>query len=444
MQQRASAFSTCLRIFRRAVLALSLGLFIGIAYLAYQPDFRAKTAAPKYERKFNTFAHHILDFEAERFDVPDADYQLLDRIITSVKARTSTAVLVGDPRARERQVKRILQTIDDVLIEERFVFPPQWDTTLSEALNPRVVPMDKLAPYLKDEVNARRRDVILLHADQPVRCIVCQQSALLYVGVAEAAGVELKLVHAPRHIFCRARVDNDRWINWDTNMAQSYTDEGYASSYDIQPAQIKNGLYLSTFADDRTMSLAYHARGSRCLINRRFTEAAEDYTRAVELDPRNALAAASLVSLYAYSPLGVNLDASQKTKMRDLAKAAIALDPRLQPAQRAFAAASAECGDFPSAIAAQQLAINLTEPEDRAEPTKTLWAFNAGQTYLQAKRAENPALFWITYENGWKMCLLAMVAILLFWLIVRVSLTLRTPRARPPGTAVVCDIPTWR
>ena len=103
-------------------------------------------------------------------------------MIASVRARVSTATIVGDRRARERQVMHLLHTIDDVLVEQRFVFPLQYDSTLAQALEPRTVDRNTLFRILQRHENVHRREQILMHPERPVHFIACQQ-ALTFVCV---------------------------------------------------------------------------------------------------------------------------------------------------------------------------------------------------------------------------------------------------------------------
>src|SRR5689334_18203039 len=88
---------------------------------ASQPS--STPGAAKYKRKYNTIAHRILDLESEAVTVDESMYQLLDTLIDEAKAKIKVPSLATDHEGRERQVRTILLTIDDILIRHNFIYP---------------------------------------------------------------------------------------------------------------------------------------------------------------------------------------------------------------------------------------------------------------------------------------------------------------------------------
>jgi tetratricopeptide (TPR) repeat protein len=253
-------------------------------------------------------------------------------------------------------------------------------------------------------------------------------------------GLELRLVEAPRHIFCRAKVDDKHWINWDTNEGESYSDQDYARSCGVQPQQIADGIYLSSFVDDRTMSMAYVGRGLRLAREGRFSEAADDLRHALDLDPKSPIAASSLSFVYSASPLGVGAGEAQKNETLLLANRAVALDPNLGCVQESLAAALAESGDFPGAVSAAGRAVELARPDERHGAMQLQQEFLAGRTILQGMRHHAPVFFWLMYERGWVVCVAVVVLLFVLKALFRPSASDAQP-ALPPQFAPPAPAP---
>lgn len=438
--------SRIVRLFRRGLIALLLGIVLGLmwtrAHTKFPPLLTGQpTTQPIARAKPATFAHRVLDIESERADVPQSAYDLIDRMIASVRARVSTAVIVGDRKARERQVMHLLHTIDDVLVEQRFVFPLVYDSTLAEALQPRTVDRNTLFRILQRRENTHRREQIMMHPDRPVRFIACQQASLLYRGMAEPFDVDIRLVSLPHHVFMRVQVADDKWINWDPNDACTYSDEGYARAHDVTKDQIRDGVFLKTLSEDRVMSLIYHARACRCWELAKYDAAEEDYRRAIELDPQNGFPYAGLSCLYTGSPAGMKSEQHRVAESLSLAKTATSLAPQLPYATQALAAARAENGDFDGAIMAQQRAIVLCDEDDAAGRNaagERLKFYSAHHTLQEGRRIEHPIVYWLGYQNGAEYLTWFIVGVtvlrVLIAIIGRIAGT--RPSSRPPGTAV--------
>src|SRR5258705_9631607 len=103
--------------------------FLRWAGAAVREDFRIvdpdegkapDTTAPRAARKYDTFAHRVLDLDAAEAPVSAERYALLDAMIDDVKRRVSYDASIKDPKLQRRQAERILQTIDDAFTERNF------------------------------------------------------------------------------------------------------------------------------------------------------------------------------------------------------------------------------------------------------------------------------------------------------------------------------------
>jgi tetratricopeptide (TPR) repeat protein len=400
------------RIVRRSILALLLGAWIGggaVVFLSDRPGRlpishpSTSPAAARPAGKYDTFAHRCLAIDAQRFPVPAESYQLLDRIIDQVKQRTHVEPAETSTRERRRQVAAVLKTIDEVCIDEGFYYPGEWqkyDGSVAMALEPRHLPPVEVKALLTDEVNERRRAYMRSHPEGPFHSAVCVQSAMLYAGVGEAAGLDVRLVSAPGHVFVRARLaggGDDEWLNWETTSGCSMPDEQYKTGeHPIYDWQVAEGIHLRTLSLDEGLSYAYSARGTRCSMSGRAVDAAQDYQRAMALNPKALSAIGTLAALYATWP---GFSGEQRQEAPGLARAVIAMEPRVPYAHAALAAAAAELGDFRTAIDAQRRAAALSRDDPKfAEPIA--W-YESGRTATQVWRAQHaPVLNLLPRDGG--------------------------------------------
>jgi hypothetical protein len=334
-------------------------------------------AAPRAPRKYDTFAHRVLDIDAAEAPVAAERYALLDRIIDEVKQRLDDAPVPKDAGPRDAQ--RVLDTIDDVLTEQNFLYPPgDYDVvSLRSALAPQHFDRDALDRILRVDVNKRRRAHARDHADGPFYVIDCDISSFVYVGVGEALGADLRLVDLPDHMFVRWEFADGRHLNWDTNDAEVVPDQEYAADYGLGKRLRKQRVYLSSMTRKEAEGFAYYLRATRYEERGQDALAIADLEKARELYPQSTQAKGELAWLYATAD---GVDPGKRKAAIGLAQSAVDLEPSCGDFWDSLAAAHAANGDFKKAVKCAAKAEKLADTDDsRAEYAERRKAYERGQ-----------------------------------------------------------------
>jgi hypothetical protein len=333
------------------------------------PDEARKpvAGAKKPARKYETFAHRVLDIDAGEAPVSQAKYALLDSIIDDAKRRVSYDAKIDDPKAMRRQAQRVLGVIDEVLTDHNVLYPPgDYDvTSLRAGLTPQHYDKAQLDRILDVGLNGRRRKHARAHADEPFYILDCDISSIVYVGVGEALRLDLHLVDLPDHMFVRWKLGDGSHLNWDTNSARTIPDAEYASDYDLGKRIRKERIYLATMTRREEEGYAYFLRATRSEEDEQNTRAIADLVKARELYPQSTQAASELAWLYATTD---GIDAEHHFEAIDLAEEALAYEPKCGEFWDSLAAAHASIGEFKRAAEEAKKAEYLAEtPEERQQ-----------------------------------------------------------------------------
>ena len=148
----------------------------------------------KYERKYNTIGHRILDIESVAGNVKRKHYKRLDKIIDKVIGNTnydSSLTKIGEKR---QQAVQVLETIGKELSDFGFrVKIPTFD--LSDALTTKKVGSDKFFNF------------------------DCDTSSFIYLAIAEKLEIPLYFIEvknfgeALNHNFVRWDLGGGVWID---------------------------------------------------------------------------------------------------------------------------------------------------------------------------------------------------------------------------------------
>src|SRR5215203_4357741 len=99
-------------ILRSAVLILVLVLTpvargAGNDFTIIDPDETSKPdpARPKPARKYDTFAHHVLDLDSEEAPASPSKYARLDAIIDDARSRITYDATLTSPAAKRKQAE---------------------------------------------------------------------------------------------------------------------------------------------------------------------------------------------------------------------------------------------------------------------------------------------------------------------------------------------------
>lgn len=270
------------------------GAFAGIALAAVSGSLDG-CFSPKGH---HTIAHEILDLEID-FGVPDPCYKLLDGIIKEAKKR-----IKKKPRTEE-EAFNVLQTIDDILVENNFVIERNI-SLLTGVLSPRKLDeevvsffknndirsidhdsidslkcSDKVKIFVRD--NYRRREYIADHINEGFHFSDCDGLSFVYLAVAEALDLHLAAVRTPEHVFVRLYLNN-RYLNFDTINRGSYTDSFYENFFEISKQAIKKGVYLRSLDRKEVLSIEYHNIALLLFRRGHLNKAIRYLEKAAELD----------------------------------------------------------------------------------------------------------------------------------------------------------------
>jgi hypothetical protein len=329
-------------------------------------DQIAGVHAPMPLRKFDTFAHHVLDIDSGEAPASAEKYALLDEIIDDAKQRITYDPGVHDPDERIKQAERILRQIDDVMTDHNFLYPPEgYDvTSLRAALAPQRYDKQQLERILRVGFNKRRVDHARAHADQPFYIIDCDISSFVFVAIGDALGIDLHLVDLPDHMFVRWELSDGGHVNWDTTEGAVVSDKEYASDYSMKKRLRKRRVYLSSMTEREAEGFAYFLRGQRFEDRDQPAKSLADMEKAHALYPQSTQAASELAWLYA-TTAGV-AEGKRKGSLT-LAQMALDLEPQCASFWDASAAAHAANGDFTRAAKDARKAEDFAEsPDDRS------------------------------------------------------------------------------
>ncbi len=198
-------------------------------------------------------AYIALDIEREdNLGVTEEDYQLLDKILDTAKAR----ITVKQTYSRD-DAHQILNSIADIISEFGFEYFENTDT---------------FSYNLK------------------TKKIDCHEYTLLYLAIAEHLGIPLKGVNAPRHIFVRFVLNPDENMNWECTSRQELSNEHYIKWLNIHPNVIRNGAALRTLDRQQIINTILNEKGDIKSKRGDLEGAITDYNHVIKLDPNDAVA----------------------------------------------------------------------------------------------------------------------------------------------------------
>jgi tetratricopeptide (TPR) repeat protein len=160
---------------------------------------RPPPSARYYHPRYQTVAHRILEIEREHKTAEHHvdDTRLLDLLIEDARARIVSLELDG-PDPEERGLT-VLRTLGELLEGCGITYSRQ--ATLGQALR-------------------------LGGAN-------CDSASSLYLAFGEVLDLPIAMVRAPGHTFVRWQLDDDRYINWETTVAEQRSDEHYITKHQI-------------------------------------------------------------------------------------------------------------------------------------------------------------------------------------------------------------------
>jgi hypothetical protein len=351
------------------------------------PETMTAPAPPRYVRRFNTFAHRMLDLESEVSAVPDSKYELLDQILADAARSIVINPLESTPALPRTKALAVLLEIDRILAEHSVIYPPgDWIDTLGDGLEPhRLSDQDALAAISHAHTDRRKR-LIREHQSEVFYYMDCDILSFMYMAIGEVIGFDLKLVETPHHNFVRYLLDEHDYIDWETTWPMETSDAVY-SGPELTSLAVQERAYLATMTASETLGYFYLLRGKRWkdLKPPNLERAAADYRLAMQLYPQSSGPRNSLAWLYLSVP-GFSV---KKLDVVQLALRAVSIDPLDGEILDTLACAYAESCDFGKAVLFEREAIEkfrVHDPKsagDKQEFQTRLQGFLQCKTYLQ-------------------------------------------------------------
>lgn len=347
--------------------------YFKIRHAGFGRGLTIKNAAPAYQPRHSTVAHKLLKQESTVLNVTDEMYKLLDDVIDKASARVQAAhspVSIATPED--------CKIIDDVLIENNFVYPGTGLTQyFSDALaNTKLDGLD-IVSVLNQPHNYRRRAHIEQHMSEPFHIADCDTASFVYLAVFENLKMDRALVEIPRHNFIRCYDKEKALFNWETMDGITATDQHYITGWYIPQPAIEKGIYLSRMSDDNVLGYGHCLVAQGWEQRREYRKAIDEYTLGTQMYDRmpGAWNNTAWVYVTARDPQIRNGKKAIEFALRavDLVREANWLDT--------LACAYAEDRQFEKAIQIEQEAYYMSpNPEYRAN----LDAFRAGKTWIES------------------------------------------------------------
>jgi len=302
-----------------------------------------------------TLAHTLLALELEGTGAPLL-MQNLNQLIEHAVAR------FGRPIAGELEpatAARFFRSVDEALVDDGVIFPPgRRVELLRDALQPRQPTNAELQRATMDFANARRSQSIttLRKAGEPLYYFDCDLAAVLYIATAERLALPVFLVEVPDHNFVRWQTPGVT-LNWDPNDAIAKSDQQFARMAGLTAEDHAAFGYLENRTPPRIQSYWLVRRGQRKVAENKAAGALADFRAAVKTAPEDLVAANELAWLLATSS---DPQVRNGREAREIVEKLIARSRRINWLET-LAAAWAETGDFPQAIAVEEEARRYAE-----------------------------------------------------------------------------------
>lgn len=202
----------------------------------------AQAAAPMPWRM--TLAAELLGLEQENGQLPDNARALLAEALEDAYAAWGRN---RPPPRTESEFRAFALKVSTALAKHNFIQPvarADWVNSLGEAFEP-IRPTDsRVLAYLAHDQNRQRS--LVVDRSKPFYFVDCDIAAMLIISVAQMAGFELSLIHAPSHEFVRWKGPGASSANWDWTNWGSYDDGSYRQRFGVTRAQENRGVFLTS------------------------------------------------------------------------------------------------------------------------------------------------------------------------------------------------------
>jgi hypothetical protein len=251
---------------------------VSVAFAASAQPVSAKRAP----RVYQTTADDILDVESGLLPVQPAEYAFIDAIIDEAKKELPASIATrGDALAA-------FQTIDKILIRRNVIYPGiglvQY---LHDGLTPTMLNDTQFQAAWDMPHNLRRRAYMAANKGKPFYILDCDTASFLYLAVADALHLPIRLVEIPGHNFVRWTFSDGSHLNFETMDGVERSDEDYIEGWAVPPNTIKPGFFMTAMTHDQVMGYVYGLRGGGWELKYQYAKAKRDYHTAKALRPQS-------------------------------------------------------------------------------------------------------------------------------------------------------------
>ncbi|MDO5970873.1 hypothetical protein Q4Q35_13755 [Flavivirga aquimarina] len=182
----------------------------------------------------------------------------------------------------------------------------------------------------------------------------CDLGALIYVSIGQLNNLKMHLVETNGHNFVRYEYSDKKYINWDNNSAQIFTDVEFqkgltpSSSSTLTEDEIKKGHFLQNMPIEEIIGYHYTNTSRLAKENLKITKALEHLKQAVKIRPYSPLALNNLSWLYLTTK---ELESPENyNRALELSKRVDDILPRDAGYKDTYSCACAAIGNFKEAI----------------------------------------------------------------------------------------------
>lgn len=325
---------------------------------------------PIYKTDGTSIGHRVLDEDRRAENVPSTIYKRLDAVVLRVESEVS----VGDVTTID-EARAVLEEVEKVITSTNFVCSIPY--YLVHSFSQGLLEKDLDRQLINVAENGLRRSHIIANEQELFSHVDCDLSSLLYLSIAEALALPLRMVEVPDHNFVRWRLNDDTHLNWDTNFGfNKYKDSGYAARYGVDPEQSANGVYLTDLSTDNVEGYFCFVRGLTFQRVSLYADAVGEYRKGIIKYPQSPAARNNIAWLF----VSVREVQQMVTKEEALQFALKACDlHRTDNNLDTLGCVYAEHGDFQAAIRIETEAYDLNPLPSYREMIE---AFRNGETWL--------------------------------------------------------------
>ena len=221
-------------------------------------------------KNYETVVHQLLADELYyRFECSGQDgsawYEesvaTLDKLLEKAKMKLASLDVKDWKKANRKEAKAALKAIDQVLYESGYAVCVETEYLSTTLGTPKPLRSQNSSAINLTSIDGEgtcylirrpqyRDEAIRKNWSNGIKPFDCDVGAILYIAIAQQNLLPLTFIEVPNHNFVRWRFKNGSYFNWDTNDAESYSDDDYrmtrprTTSTRFTPEQEKLNRYL--------------------------------------------------------------------------------------------------------------------------------------------------------------------------------------------------------